>query len=69
MIRNPFCTDIENIIKDNVSLMSRYVSAENTIIEDMLQMRIDGWNRFNKMFGTNVKVKLSSSWYKIAKDV
>lgn len=37
MIRNPFCTDIENIIKDNVSLMSRYVSAENTIIEDMLQ--------------------------------
>jgi hypothetical protein len=37
MIRNPFCTAIENIIKDNVSLMSRYVSAENTIIEDMLQ--------------------------------
>ena len=35
--RNPFCTDIENIIKDNVNLMSRYVSAENTIIEDMLQ--------------------------------
>lgn len=39
------------------------------LVEDMLQMRIDGWERFNKMFGTNVKVKLSSSWYKIAKDV
>jgi len=39
------------------------------LVEDMLQMRIDGWDRFNKMFGTNVKVKLSSSWYKIAKEV
>lgn len=39
------------------------------LVEDMLQMRIDGWERFNKMFGTNVKVKLSSSWFKIAKDV
>ena len=38
------------------------------LVEDMLQMRIDGWERFNKMFGTNVKVKLSSSWYKIAKE-
>lgn len=37
MNRNKFCTDVENIIKDNVSLMSRYVSAENTIIENMLQ--------------------------------
>ena len=24
MSRNPFCTEIENIIKDNASLMSRY---------------------------------------------
>ena len=44
--------------------------SEADLNEDaLLQMRIDGWERFNKMFGTNVKVKLSSSWYKIAKDV
>lgn len=36
MNRNPFCTDIENIIKDNVSLMSRYVSLENTMLEAIL---------------------------------
>lgn len=35
MIRNPFCTDIENIIKNNVKLISRYVSSENTIIESI----------------------------------
>ena len=36
MSRNPFCTEIENIIKDNVSLMSRYVSLENTMLEVIL---------------------------------
>jgi hypothetical protein len=35
MNRNKFCTNIENIIKDNISLMSRYVSHENSLIEDL----------------------------------
>lgn len=35
MIRNAFCNNIENIIKNNVNLQSRYVSLENTLIEDL----------------------------------
>lgn len=38
-------------------------------IDDMLESRNMGWKAFNDLFGTNVKVKLSSSWYKIAKEV
>lgn len=38
-------------------------------VADMLESRRKGWEAFNKMFGTNVKIKLSSSWYKIAKEV
>lgn len=31
-------------------------------IDDMLDIRVKFWNEFNKKFGTNVKVKLSSAW-------
>lgn len=39
------------------------------LIDDMLQERKDGLERVNKMFGTNITVKLSSSWEKIRKEI
>lgn len=38
-------------------------------IDEMLECEIDGWNEFNKMFGYNVKVKLSPVWKKMYDDV
>lgn len=38
-------------------------------IDEMLDCEIDGWNQFNKMFGYNVKVKLSPVWKKMRDDV
>ena len=37
--------------------------------DDMLQMRKEGWNRANKLFGWNVKVDFSSAWKKIQKEI
>ena len=31
-------------------------------IDDMIANREEGLDQFNKMFGTNIKVKKSSSW-------
>ena len=39
------------------------------LIDDMLQERKDGLERVNKMFGTNITVKLSSSWEKIREEI
>ena len=39
------------------------------LIDDMLKERQDGLERVNKMFGTNITVKLSSSWEKIRKEI
>ena len=39
------------------------------LIDDMLEQRELGVKRINEMFGTNISVKLSSSWQKIRKDV
>ena len=38
-------------------------------IDDMLQSRKDGLEQVNKMFGTNISVKLSSSWEKIREEI
>ena len=38
-------------------------------IDQMLECEIDGWNEFNKMYGYNVKVKLSPLWKKVKDDV
>lgn len=32
------------------------------LVDDMLACRQEGWDEVNKMFGTNVSVKLSSAW-------
>lgn len=39
------------------------------LIDDMLQSRKDGLEKVNKMFGTNITVKLSSSWEKIREEI
>lgn len=36
MKKNNFCANIENIVKNNIKLMSRYISNENSIIENLL---------------------------------
>lgn len=38
-------------------------------IDQMLECEIDGWNEFNKMYGYNVKVRLSPLWKKVKDDV
>lgn len=38
-------------------------------IKDMLDCEIEGWNKANKMFGLNVKPKLSSVWAKMFEEV
>lgn len=37
--------------------------------DDMLECRNIGWEQANKLFGTNVKVKLNTSWRKVKEDV
>lgn len=39
------------------------------LIDDMLQSRKDGIEEVNKMFGTNITVKLSSSWEKLREEI
>ena len=39
------------------------------LIDDMLQSRKDGLEKVNAMFGTNITVKLSSSWEKIREEI
>ena len=39
------------------------------LIDDMLQSRQDGIKEVNKMFGTNITVKLSSSWEKLREEI
>lgn len=39
------------------------------LIDDMLQSRKDGLKKVNEMFGTNITVKLSSSWEKIREEI
>lgn len=39
------------------------------LIDDMLQSRKDGIEKVNKMYGTNITVKLSSSWEKIREEI
>lgn len=39
------------------------------LIDDMLQSRQDGLKQVNAMFGTNITVKLSSSWEKIREEI
>lgn len=39
------------------------------LIDDMLESRRNGWNLFNKIFGTKVEVDLTSSWKKIRSDI
>lgn len=55
------------------SLTDAEINADDkTMIPFIKQMLTEeelGWDRFNKMFGTNVKVKLSSVWSRMFKDV
>lgn len=39
------------------------------LIDDMLKSREDGLKKVNEMFGTNITVKLSSSWEKIREEI
>ncbi len=39
------------------------------LIDDMLETRKHGLEQVNKMFGTNITVKLSSSWEKIREEI
>ena len=39
------------------------------LVDDMLEQRKKGWEEVNKLFGTNVTVKLNTSWAKVQKDV
>lgn len=39
------------------------------LIQQMLQCEKDGWDEVNKLYGTNVKVKLSDVWNKMYQDV
>jgi len=39
------------------------------LVDDLLYNRKKGWDKVNELFGTKVKVKLSSSWLKIHKEV
>lgn len=39
------------------------------LIDDMLQERKIGLEKVNKMFGTNIQVRLSSSWEKIREEI
>ena len=39
------------------------------LIDDMLNERKIGLEKVNKMFGTNITVKLSSSWEKIREEI
>ena len=39
------------------------------LIDDMLESRKNGIEEVNKMFGTNITVKLSSSWEKIREEI
>ena len=39
------------------------------LIDDMLQSRKDGLEKVNAMFGTNITVKLNSSWEKIREEI
>lgn len=39
------------------------------LIDDMLKSRQDGIEEVNKMFGTNITVKLSSSWEKLREEI
>ena len=38
-------------------------------IDDMLQSRKEDLKKFNKMFNTNIDVKLNSSWKKIFDEI
>jgi hypothetical protein len=52
MKKNIFCTDIENIIKNNIKLISRYISNENSVIENLLSNICDIYfdKNENKMY-------------------
>lgn len=39
------------------------------LIENMLECRQDGLDRVNKMYGTNITVKLSGAWEDLRKDI
>lgn len=39
------------------------------LIDEMFNCEKEGWEKFNKMFGYNVKVKLSSVWQKMKDEV
>ena len=62
----------------NVNMKREYVSESETssnllgllpLIDEMLIERQLGWERVNKHYGTNVKVRLSSSWEELRKDI
>ena len=53
------------------SLNENEINSDNDIlvpfVDNMHESRINGWNEVNDMFGTNIKVKLSSRWEDIRK--
>ena len=62
----------------NVNMKREYVSETESginmlgllpLIDEMLLERQKGWDRVNEHYGTNVKVKLSSSWEQLRYDI
>lgn len=65
-------------IQSNYNMKRESLNASETtmdesvllpLIDDMLKSREDGLKKVNEMFGTNITVKLSSSWEKIREEI
>ena len=58
-------------LRDNYNMKREAINGSEAALNDdillpladnMLKCRQDGWNKVNEMFGTDVKVRLSSAW-------